>query len=118
MRVDFGVLTFLIGRCDIRTPGRDEQVPAARKEEKGRFPYKKLLAALGGRDNIARVDNCITRLRVWVKDTSLLDEDQLRALAPEGLIFQSKEVQIVFGFDAVQARRQLEELLGVSALSP
>lgn len=116
--VYFGVFTFLIRRFDIRTPGREEQVPAAPKEEKGRFPYKKLLAALGGRDNIARVDNCITRLRVWVKDTSLLDEDQLRALAPEGLIFQSKEVQIVFGFDAVQAHRQLEELLGVSALSP
>ncbi len=64
------------------------------------------------------MDNCITRLRVWVKDTSLLDEDQLRALAPEGLNFQSKEVKIVFGFDAMQARRQLEDLLGMSALSP
>ena len=116
--VYFGVFTFLILRFDLRTPGREEQVTAATAQPGAAFSYQTLLAALGGKDNVLRVDNCLTRLRVWVRDTGLLDQEALRNLAPEGLTFQSREVQVVFGFDAVEARRQLEKLLGQNVLSP
>src|SRR5699024_11758726 len=60
--VYFMVFTFLIRRFDLRTPGREEeaptQAPAGREEG---FPFKALVAALGGRENILRVDNCLTR---------------------------------------------------------
>ena len=75
------------------------------------------MAALGGRENILRVDNCLTRLRVWVRDPERLDEKALHSLAPDGLGCHGREVQLVFGFDAEQLRRQLDELLEKNALS-
>lgn len=114
--VYFGVFTFLIRRLNLRTPGREQQTAPVHRDEG--FPYQALLAALGGKDNIERVDNCFTRVRIWVRDTGRLDREVLEELAPGGVRFQSREVQMVFGFDAVQARRQLEELLDRSALSP
>ena len=112
------VFTFLIRRFDLRTPGREEeaptQAPAGREEG---FPFKALVAALGGRENILRVDNCLTRLRVWVQDPGRLDEKALHSLAPDGLGCHGKEVQLVFGFDAGELRRQLDDLLEKNALS-
>ena len=116
--VYFVVFTFLIRRFDLHTPGRE--APAATEapaEREGGFPFRALLAALGGAQNIRRVDNCMTRLRVWVQDAALLDEKALRSLAPDGLRCCGREVQLVFGFDAEQVRRQLEELLAAHALS-
>ena len=80
-------------------------------------PFRALVAALGGRENILRVDNCLTRLRVWVRDPERLDEKALHSLAPDGLGCHGREVQLVFGFDAEQLRRQLDELLEKNALS-
>lgn len=116
--VYFIVFTFLIQRLDLRTPGREEDAPVqAPVEREEGFPFKALVAALGGRENIFRVDNCLTRLRVWVRDPGRLDVKALHVLAPEGLGCHGKEVQLVFGFDAEQLRRQLDELLETSALS-
>ncbi len=113
--VYFLVFTFLIRRLDLRTPGRE--APAAPAAREGGVPLAALLAALGGRENVTQVDNCITRLRVWVQDTSLLDEKTLRDLAPEGVACQGREVQLVFGFEVEQIRRSLEALLREKALS-
>lgn len=115
--VYFGVFTLLIRGLNLRTPGREAHVTSAPVNREAGFPYQALLAALGGRDNILRVSNCFTRLRIWVKDVELLDQQLLRDLAPDGMYCQSREVQLVFGLDAVQVRRQLEELLGQNALS-
>lgn len=116
--VYFLVFTFLIQRFDLRTPGREEETPIqAPAEREGGFPFKALVAALGGRDNILRVDNCLTRLRVWVQDPGRLDEKALHSLAPDGLGCHGKEVQLVFGFDAGELRQQLDELLEKNALS-
>ena len=91
-------------------------MPPAAPED--RFPFHALVAALGGRGNIARVDNCLTRLRVWVEDPGLLDRKALRELSPDGLTCQGREVQLVFGFDAERLRRQLDAVLEKTALSP
>ena len=115
--VYFGVFTLLIRGLNLRTPGREAHVTTAPVNREAGFPYQALLAALGGRDNILRLNNCFTRLRIWVKDVDLLDQQLLRDLAPDGMYCQSREVQLVFGLDAVQVRRQLEELLGQNALS-
>ena len=63
------------------------------------------------------MDNCLTRLRVWVLDPERLDEKALRSLVPDGLSCHGREVQLVFGFDAEQLRAQLDQLLEKNALS-
>ena len=115
--VYFGVFTFLIRRFDLRTPGRDEHAAVSPAEKDKEFPVQALLAALGGGDNVVRLDNCMTRLRVWVQDPDRMDEAALRSLAPDGLSRQGREVQLVFGFDAAQIRQQMESMLGKTALS-
>ena len=116
--VYFVVFTLLIRRFDLRTPGREAPAQTeAPAEQDGGFPFRALLAALGGRGNILRLDNCLTRLRIWVRDPALVDEKALRSLAPEGLGRHGREVQLVFGFDAGQLRHQLEELLAQAALA-
>ena len=45
---------------------------------------EKILAALGGADNIVEIEPCITRLRTEVKDAALIDETGLKAAGAHG----------------------------------
>ena len=59
---------------------------------------KELLAAIGGKENIVSVDNCITRLRLEVKDNLLVDEKTIKSAGVSGIIRPSKtSVQVVVG---------------------
>ena len=37
-----------------------------------------MLKALGGKDNIVSIDNCVTRLRLELNDVNLIDEDAIK----------------------------------------
>ena len=57
-----------------------------------------ILEGCGGKDNIASIDNCITRLRLEVKDSSLVDEKKIKSAGAAGVIRPSKTaVQVVVG---------------------
>ena len=56
------------------------------------------MRGLGGRDNIVDVENCITRLRVDLKDQTLVDKDILMESGTTGLFFPAKNhIHVVFG---------------------
>ena len=61
------------------TPGREEN--EVKKVEKVENNFDEiaiqLFEALGGKKNIISVDHCITRLRVEVKDISIIDKQTL-----------------------------------------
>ena len=76
----FAVFSILIKAKDLPTPGREaalsaDQSPYADPQEVCRF-----IAALGGPENIAQLGNCFTRLRLTVRDASLLDMGALLSL--------------------------------------
>lgn len=56
-----------------------------------------LVAAFGGRDNIASLDACITRLRVAVRDAARVDDAALKALGATGVVRVGRSVQAIFG---------------------
>lgn len=57
-----------------------------------------IVKGLGGFDNIVSVDNCISRLRVDINDSSLVDESLLKSTGAMGIIKQSdKHVHVVYG---------------------
>ncbi|MDH8679683.1 glucose PTS transporter subunit EIIB [Fusibacter bizertensis] len=57
--------------------------------------------AIGGKENIVEVDSCITRLRLTLKDASIVDEAACKRLGAAGLIKpNNKNVQIVVGTHA------------------
>ena len=57
-----------------------------------------VLKGLGGPDNLLSIDNCITRLRLEVRNPALVDEEFLRASGIPGVIKTGKHsVQVVIG---------------------
>ena len=57
-----------------------------------------ILEGLGGAGNVTSVDNCITRLRLEVKDPLLVDEKKIKSAGIAGVIRPSKTaVQVVVG---------------------
>jgi len=69
-----------------------------------------LLIALGGKDNIEKMDACITRLRLEVKDPSRVDDARLRQLGALGVVKMGRAVQVVFGTTAEAIEAELRKL--------
>ena len=103
--VFFVVFYFAIKKFDLKTPGReDDDVDTADKKdtESGNDDFAKMAAeileALGGKDNIESIDNCITRLRLEVKDRSVVDDKKIKKAGASGVVKPGKtSVQVVIG---------------------
>lgn len=108
------VFRFTITRFNLLTPGRELSVsgneadgynvnttPATSTAQDANQLARGYLAALGGKDNLVGIDSCITRLRLNVVDSGLVDEAQAKRLGAAGVIRLNKQsVQIVVGTQA------------------
>ena len=70
-----------------------------------------IIQNVGGKDNIESLENCFTRLRVNVKDESLVDEDLINHMKNSGIMRKGKDIQIILGMQVAQVRGQVEEAL-------
>ena len=70
-----------------------------------------IINGLGGKENINTVENCITRLRVNVKDESILNEDIINKMPNSGIVRKGKDIQIIFGLHVPEVRRAVEDYL-------
>lgn len=64
-----------------------------------------ILQAVGGKENVESVDNCATRLRLTLKDTSKVDYAGCMAAGAIGIVKPEDEangVHVVLGSDKVQ----------------
>ena len=101
--VFYVVFRFAITKFDLKTPGReDDDVEAEKKVDLGSSNYTTVAATIlegvGGAANVTSIDNCITRLRLEVKDSSLVDEKKIKSAGAAGVIRPSKTaVQVVVG---------------------
>ena len=98
------VFRFAITKFNLTTPGReDEDTDAAEANitlANNDFTAiaSGVLAAIGGKGNVANVDYCATRLRFEVKDSSAVDEKAVKAAGAAGVIRPSKNAcQVVIG---------------------
>ncbi|MGO5115290.1 N-acetylglucosamine-specific PTS transporter subunit IIBC [Candidatus Avoscillospira sp. LCP25S3_F1] len=97
------VFRFMITKFDLKTPGREDDDSAAEmKIELSNSDYaamaKIILEGVGGAANVASVDNCITRLRLEVKDRLLVDEKKIKSSGAAGVIRPGKtSVQVIIG---------------------
>ena len=66
---------------------------------------------LGGKDNIADVDCCATRLRCSVNDPSLVDDKVLKATGASGVVHRGNGVQIIYGPRVTVIKSDLEDYL-------
>jgi len=94
--------SFIIRKWNLKTPGREDPVQAEtiapRKEHTDLAGL--VLPLIGGKDNIKTIDNCVTRLRLELKNPSLVQEGKLNAIVPGVLVLGSNAVQVVIGTQA------------------
>ena len=61
---------------------------------------KLIYEAIGGNDNIEVIDHCATRLRLTLKDTSVVDQDKIKQSGALGnKVISDKNIQIIIGTD-------------------
>lgn len=109
----FVVFYFSIKAFNLKTPGRededeDEIIPF---KGKGSERAAKVLEAIGGKDNIDVLDACITRLRLNLKDTSLVDHKSLKALGAAGVLTAGNSVQAIFGTEAESIKEDIKAII-------
>lgn len=97
------VFRFAITKFNLKTPGReddddDDESKVVLANNDYTAVAAQVLEGLGGKDNVATLDNCITRLRLEVKDDSLVDEKKIKAAGIAGVMRPAKNaVQVIVG---------------------
>jgi len=119
--VYFLLFRFLIQKRNYLTPGREEDDSETKLYTRADFNAKKqkadagisqlILEGLGGADNLAGLDCCATRLRVTVKDPSLVREEPLKKSGAAGVIRKGGGVQVVYGPQVAVIKSELEDYL-------
>lgn len=71
---------------------------------------ERILAGLGGADNVVDIEACITRLRTEVSDPAKVDEAVLRAAGAMGVVRSGTIVQVVVGPEADNLAEDIEDL--------
>lgn len=72
---------------------------------------EKILAGLGGADNIVEIEACITRLRTEVEDGSRVDQAALKAAGAHGVVVSGNVIQVVVGPEADNLAEDIEDLM-------
>lgn len=119
--IGFAVAYFMIGKFKFATPGRlgnytDENTEG---EEADKTPVannggqaERIIALLGGRENIVLVDACMTRLRVTVKNPEQVAEiDAWKTEGALGLIKKGDGIQAVYGPKADVLKSDINDIL-------
>ena len=96
------VFLFAIKKWDLKTPGREDDQEEELKIELATDDFTTMasiiLEGCGGKENIVSIDNCITRLRLEVKDRLLVDEKKIKSSGAAGVIRPGKtSVQVIIG---------------------
>ena len=96
------VFRVAITTMNLKTPGREDDDENEMKIELANNDFTAMaeiiLAGLGGKENVTSVDNCITRLRLEIKDYTMVDEKKIKSAGVSGVIRPSKtSVQVVIG---------------------
>ncbi len=71
----------------------------------------KLLGYLGGKDNIINAECNLSRFKVVLKDVSKVDKEGITKLGAKGIVEIDNQLKIIFGKDAKQLKRYIDELL-------
>lgn len=124
--IGYFVAYFMIGKFKFATPGRlgnytdsnDEDgtasstASAGGKTSGGNSQAERIIALLGGRENIVLVDACMTRLRVTVKNLDKVAElPAWKAEGALGLIKKDNGIQAVYGPKADVLKSDINDIL-------
>ncbi|MDX5473922.1 MAG: glucose-specific PTS transporter subunit IIBC [Bacillaceae bacterium] len=104
---------FAIRMFNLKTPGRedvDEDEDGPSTSTAGDLPFD-VLEAMGGKENIAHLDACITRLRVSVHEISQVDKNRLKKLGAAGVLEVGNNIQAIFGPKSDTLKSQMQDII-------
>nr|WP_314740103.1 PTS transporter subunit IIBC [uncultured Haemophilus sp.] len=127
--VMFFIANFMIKKFNLATAGRNGNYDAKAADEAASSDEPKVANAsaqvvqiinlLGGRNNIADVDACMTRLRITVHNADLIgDEAGWKQAGAMGLIIKGTGVQAIYGPKADVLKSDIQDLLSSGAEIP
>lgn len=98
--VFYFVFKYAIVKFNLETLGREKGVKDNTLLREKRYDEIAdiIIPALGGNDNIVNIENCVSRLRVDLKDQSKVDVERLKDTGASGVFFpQENHIHVVFG---------------------
>lgn len=123
----YGIFRFTITKFNLKTPGREDDVSGdetadgynedittapANSKEGVQQEARQYIAAIGGSDNLTGIDACITRLRLNVKDATLVNDAYAKRLGASGVIRLNKQsVQVIVGTRAELVANAMRDVL-------
>lgn len=123
----YGIFRFTITKFNLKTPGREDEVSGdetadgydediktapANSKEGIQQEARQYIAAIGGSDNLTGIDACITRLRLNVKDASVVNDAYAKHLGASGVIRLNKQsVQVIVGTRAELVANAMRDVL-------
>jgi PTS system, glucose-like IIB component len=127
------IFRFLITKFNLKTLGREDEGMEMKLHSKAEYKEKVadeksnsaakntntvnaalIVQALGGKDNIEKVDSCFTRLRLVVKSSDVVDENTLKNdTGAVGIFKKGTTVQVVYGMQVNSVRAAVEKELGI-----
>lgn len=126
----YAVFRFTITKYNLMTPGRelavagdetdgqDENVSGNEHQDVANLA-RQYIFAIGGSANLTGIDACITRLRLSVKDSSVVNDALAKRLGATGVIRLNKtSVQIIVGFAAEKIANAMKTAGTVEAAAP
>lgn len=124
------IFRLLITKLNLKTLGRETAGMEMKLHTKAEYKAKKegaekgkeeeinaalIVKALGGADNITKVDNCYTRLRLILKNPELVKEDVLKnETNANAVIKKGENVQVVYGLKVTAVRKAVDAELGLN----
>ena len=120
--VYFLVFDFAIRKFNLKTPGREDTEETEENKSnnelkiktKNKISYREkaliLLPLLGGKDNIITIDNCATRLRLEVKDNTIINDVEIKKNFPGVLKPSKTAVQVIVGTDVEFLANELKKI--------
>ena len=117
------VAYYMIGKFKFATPGRlgnysdnndDMAISSSDSKNTGKSDGQpeRIIALLGGRDNIVFVDSCMTRLRVTVKNPDIVaDAEAWKSEGALGLLKKDTGIQAVYGPKADVLKSDINDIL-------
>lgn len=116
---------FIILKKDLKTPGREdddleftEEISDEEKNIKlthSNYAYmaKKILQNIGGKENVETAECCVTRLRLEIKDGSLVNEANIKKTGAKGIVrLSDTSIQIIIGTDVRKVMKEFNYLIG------
>lgn len=115
--VFYAAFRFFIQKWNLETPGREafeveESASQLLKDKNWPEIARIVIANLGGADNILKVENCVSRLRIDLKDPEKVNQVGLKESGCAGIFFPSKNhIHVVFGPHVEFVRNAVDKIM-------